>query len=325
MSQAFSIGALGGTFDHFHAGHQHFLFFAARQARHLIIGITTEKMIHNKDFSLLIQPFQQRYQAVQQYLTRLNLAGTFELIPLADPYGPTLEDPKIECLIVTELTESGSEKLNALRQSRGFPALPVKVCSMFRDEAGMILNSSRIRAGAVNRDGVVYDRVFQADLALTSEQRQQFQRPWGKLVQTPRENDGDSMICVVGDRCAQHFYEQHLRANLFIFDGTEQRKLQHLPFFTQLLPQVKLKNPAGCIQRSVVQTLQTWLTEDDWPKYLQIEGEEDLLAVAAVLLLPLGALVYYGQPGLGMVELEVSEAVKDQMHNILKTEVSQSS
>jgi hypothetical protein len=44
-----------------------------------------------------------------------------------------------------------------------------------------------------------------------------------------------------------------------------------------------------------------------------IEGEEDLVAAALVFALPLESVMYYGQPGEGMVKVRVSEELKERL------------
>jgi uncharacterized protein (UPF0218 family) len=44
-----------------------------------------------------------------------------------------------------------------------------------------------------------------------------------------------------------------------------------------------------------------------------IRGEEDLVTAVLLLLLPLQSLIYYGQPGEGMVEVVVSEELKEKI------------
>jgi uncharacterized protein (UPF0218 family) len=52
-------------------------------------------------------------------------------------------------------------------------------------------------------------------------------------------------------------------------------------------------------------------------EHLKVEGEEDLATVAIVLLTPLGTCIYYGQRDLGMIELRVTEKIKDEFRKQL--------
>ncbi|MDQ5951488.1 MAG: pantetheine-phosphate adenylyltransferase, partial [Patescibacteria group bacterium] len=106
---------LGGTFDHFHKGHQAFLLFASQLAQHLVIGITTPEMITHKKFSSQIQEYEMRADAVKSFTK--NFFNTVDVIPLTDPYGPTLLGSNVEALAATTATQSGAEAVNKKRES----------------------------------------------------------------------------------------------------------------------------------------------------------------------------------------------------------------
>ncbi|MBS7648640.1 GTP-dependent dephospho-CoA kinase family protein, partial [Candidatus Bathyarchaeota archaeon] len=70
------------------------------------------------------------------------------------------------------------------------------------------------------------------------------------------------------------------------------------------------------------------ITEDSWQVIgeaikskdsvgILVDGEEDLLAIVAVLLAPENSFVVYGQPGEGIVVIKVNEDSKRKMHEIL--------
>ena len=44
---------------------------------------------------------------------------------------------------------------------------------------------------------------------------------------------------------------------------------------------------------------------------IKVDGEEDLAGVPAILLSPLGSIVLYGQPSVGLVLVEVTEKKKE--------------
>ena len=50
---------------------------------------------------------------------------------------------------------------------------------------------------------------------------------------------------------------------------------------------------------------------------IKIQGEEDLLALPAILLAPLGSVVIYGQKDLGVVVVEVTEEKKEEVKKII--------
>ena len=70
----YRVAGLGGTFDHFHRGHERFILFAANLADHLQIGITTRELIQQKPLAELCQEYEARAQAVDEFCTRHNIS-----------------------------------------------------------------------------------------------------------------------------------------------------------------------------------------------------------------------------------------------------------
>lgn len=319
MAKPFSIGALGGTFDHFHAGHQLFLDFASTQAEHLVIGVTAQSFTESKQFASTIEPFEVRSEAVKNFCLQRQIS--FEIVELTDQFGPTLGQRQIDCLIVTELTKDGGEVLNQERANRGLSPLPVQVSKMFIDQSGEVLSSTRIREGVVSRQGSVYAEIFTQDFEFTEVQKQGFKDPWGEIVEIPAQSSSD-LIAVVGDRCSENFLQNAWKYHFLLYDLLEQRQPNSGNMVPMLTPHEVLANPSGGISSQVVAHLQKQIkifTRGNTDNHhLCIEGEEDLLAVALFLLLPLKSLVYYGQPGIGMIEVKVSEDVKEKAFDILK-------
>jgi hypothetical protein len=65
---------------------------------------------------------------------------------------------------------------------------------------------------------------------------------------------------------------------------------------------IKVKNPAGSISPSLLDAVKKCVLEKSGA--IEVEGEEDLAALAFLACAPYGALILYGQPGEGMVWLE---------------------
>lgn len=324
MKQYRAIG-MGGTFDHFHSGHRHFLDFAAALADTLVVGITTPELSTHKVSAEQIESFEQRQKSVEEYLTQNNIAH--EIFRLNDVYGPTLQAGKVDAIAVTEQTVSGGAVINAQRSTLGLPELPVHVCSLLHDLSGELISSTRVRRGKINRAGLIYATPIQDGLVLTPEQSAAFTTAQGPVVLTVDPTQLTMPTLVVGDIVSETFVQHHWPASLYIFDRRSARKQYESATLQELVAATSsttIANPAGQISKDAVTWLQQFcdnLTAQQMttPSVLQIEGEEDLITVAIVLLAPLGVRLYYGQPHQGMIELQITEAVKERFYQPFAT------
>jgi len=310
MRKLYEIVGLGGTFDHFHIGHEHFIKFASQFGQHLHIGVTHPKLTQAKTLANLIEPYETRKRAVKKFCKSHQISAN--ITQLNDIYGPTvIEKSKIKALVVTEDTLVGANKINQARTAMGLSQLPVHVCPLLKDKTDQIINSERIRAGKINRVGEIYQQVFAQDLVITDKQRQFFSQPQGVLVNQP-EAKNDSLICVVGDDSLKNFIQNNWHYDLAVYDLRQQRQIVDSPVLINLNPDVSVKNPAGSINSKLTQVLKKH-------KLIFVEGEEDLAAVALMLLLPLKSQIYYGQPNQGLIKMTITEEKKDQFYQILNT------
>jgi pantetheine-phosphate adenylyltransferase len=100
--------AVGGTFDHIHAGHKILLTMTALLATcSMVVGVTDDIMLIKKKHKELINPINERIQQVQEYLNNVKRGLTYDVVPINDPYGPTITDPTIDALVVSKETLKG--------------------------------------------------------------------------------------------------------------------------------------------------------------------------------------------------------------------------
>ncbi len=302
--------ALGGSFDHLHDGHKDFLLFAAEISKSLIIGITDQHMVLKKPYPELIQPTHVRKQAVLNFCNQNGIQA--KLITLNDPFGPTIEENTIEAVVCTTDTLPGANKINEIRSKLHLKELPIHVHKLKKDKEEIAtISAERIRAGEIDRAGNVYLSALREDLQLTEKMRGFFAKLHGNIFTTPTELQIKNAVkIVVGDSTLETFIKNDWHYNLGIFDKKRQRKEFESVILDSLTNIEKVNNTAGWIKTNAVQTLKDCIQNKNC-KHILVDGEEDLLAVIAVLLLPLGSYVYYGQPNQGMVECVVSEKVKE--------------
>jgi len=319
MKQYRAIG-LGGTFDHFHIGHQRFLEYAAEFADHLVVGITTPELTAHKLLAQSIESFETRKQAVESFLTAKGISG--ETFSLNDQFGPTLKDSQVEAVAVTEHTVTGGEAINQERTKLGLSPLPVHISTLVRDEHGDVISSTRIRLGEINRTGQLYKDLLQNGVTLTEAQTAFFKQPQGKLLSDVPKITVSVPIATVGDVVSESFLQAKVDVSLVVFDRKSARQAYTSSVLTE--PTQTLFNPAGRISTELSDWLRQFCQQlsHEWlprTQFLYIEGEEDLATVALVLLAPLQLRVYYGQPNQGIVELIIDEALKERFANVFRT------
>lgn len=311
----YHIIGLGGTFDHFHAGHEKFLKFASELSDILVIGVTNQNIAGRKTYPNSIEPYAKRVQTVGNFCRTHRILH--EIIELSDSVGTTTTDNRIEALAVTTETEIGGDQINQLREKNGLAKLPLHVCDLLTAADGQALHSDRIRAGECNRKGYIYSDLFTQTIAISEEQRLLLAQPQGEIVDKPRflaqKNTQSNPIILVGDSTIERFTANNWPFHIGVFDRMIQRKPAQ-GITLDIEPDFVVQNSAGSITPELARSIQKLLRSDlTKPRYLFVQGEEDLSAIPAVLLAPLGSVVYYGQPKIGLVEIVSSENVKAQL------------
>ncbi|KAJ7109520.1 hypothetical protein C8R44DRAFT_884547 [Mycena epipterygia] len=120
----FPVVALGGTFDHLHAGHKILLSMAAWIASEkLIVGVTDDALLTRKAHAHVLESLAQRIAAVRTFLCAFKPGLAYDIVPISDVYGPTGWDPNIQALVVSRETASGAASIASHRAAHGLPAL----------------------------------------------------------------------------------------------------------------------------------------------------------------------------------------------------------
>jgi pantetheine-phosphate adenylyltransferase len=66
-------------------------------------------MLLKKKHKELIDPTEKRVKNVEHYLNNVKRNITYEVVPITDPFGPTVTDPTIDALVVSKETLKGGD------------------------------------------------------------------------------------------------------------------------------------------------------------------------------------------------------------------------
>ncbi|OYT53648.1 MAG: hypothetical protein B6U72_05135 [Candidatus Altiarchaeales archaeon ex4484_2] len=157
-------------------------------------------------------------------------------------------------------------------------------------------------------------------LRLPSSLRRELKKPFGRVLGDVRELDAESDIIIcVGDRVSVDVLEAGLKPRVIVYDCRIKRESIELPSSIKKhkAKLVEVKNPPGSLTPEAFNALERAL--DSGLEYkIFVDGEEDLVALAAIKLAPLGSLVVYGQPGEGLVAVEVDGVMKEKVNKIME-------
>ena len=162
---------------------------------------------------------------------------------------------------------------------------------------------------------------------VTPELRVKLKEPFGILIRgsfaktmSKMENivklEKPPKIVSVGDTVSRNLHEHQMNPELSITDGKrKRRRIRPETFKDKNI--VHVRNPQGTITEEAITAIREAL-ESNERVHIIVDGEEDLLALIAVLYAPEKSLVVYGQPHEGIVVIKVTSEKKDRAKEVLK-------
>ncbi|MFX1356556.1 MAG: pantetheine-phosphate adenylyltransferase [Promethearchaeota archaeon] len=136
---------MGGTFDHLHAGHKYLISTALSLSEKVVIGLTTEKLLKNKKFFSKLEDYKTRQNNLREFIKSIADLNRVEIIELNDHYGPPVNEPEYEGLIVSKETYKTGLEINEIREKKGFKPLIIIVIPMIKDKNNKKISSTAIR------------------------------------------------------------------------------------------------------------------------------------------------------------------------------------
>ncbi|WP_436345965.1 GTP-dependent dephospho-CoA kinase family protein [Natronorubrum sp. FCH18a] len=175
-------------------------------------------------------------------------------------------------------------------------------------------------ASASNDDAAPAD-VDDQLLVLPDDLRHELKEPMG-----PIETDADVLLegvdgplIAVGDVVTYHFLQAGRAPDVALVDERTKRSAVDEEIRKTVTESTHLEavNPPAEISAEVIEALLEGLASDE-PTTILVEGEEDLVALPAIVAAPEGASVVYGQPDEGMVHVKVSDDHRTEMRALLE-------
>jgi cytidyltransferase-like protein len=302
----YRLAALGGTFDRLHRGHRDFLQFALSKSDYVVLGLTSDTYIKKYKDGLGIESYEVRKKNLQTFLKSILKENRVKIVAIDDPFGPTiLPEYKFDAIIVTQGTIKGGEEINKKRKEMRLLDLPLEVFSLIKEVHGAPIASSTIRK-------VIF--------ALPAHLRSLLQEPWGKVTGKAPHSINPEKTITVGDVTTKMFLDQGIHPRLAIIDlciGREYfvKKIEELGFSSDQAV-IHVKNPAATITPELITAIhKAFLSSKRF--LIVVEGEEDLAVLPVLLEADNGFSVFYGQPGQGMVEVEVNDKIKKRTQDLI--------
>jgi cytidyltransferase-like protein len=145
--------SVGGTFDVMHKGHWFLLEETFNVGDKAIVGITSDDFVASMRKKHTVENYKNRLKVVKEFLKEKGFLDRAEIVPLSDPFGPTIDSDEIEGIVVSEDTEVTAEVINKMRVERGKKPLLIFVITMVLADDGKPISSTRVRKQEVDRHG----------------------------------------------------------------------------------------------------------------------------------------------------------------------------
>jgi GTP-dependent dephospho-CoA kinase len=171
-----------------------------------------------------------------------------------------------------------------------------------------------------------------ARLLLTESLRERLKAPLGRLISGTSsecnqalkrvfEVERPQMLILVGDTISRNAVQFGIRPDVIVIDQRELRG-EAVEFNHEKKHVFRAINEPATINLLAWQAISEAVERRD--AVVIIDGEEDLLALVAILAAPIGSIVAYGQPGSGIVVVRISDAEKEEIsalvHQMIKAD-----
>ncbi len=154
--------------------------------------------------------------------------------------------------------------------------------------------------------------------------REKLKSPLGRLIKNQdiskvsvgKEFEACTLKVAVGDATTETLVTLGFTPDVHILDGREMRERRAIPK-SDFNSEIRTINPAGTLTDESIQAISKSLNSK-MPVRIIVEGEKDLLVLPILALYPVGTVVVYGQPRLGLVFIHLDEYFKKSALSIIR-------
>ncbi len=151
--------------------------------------------------------------------------------------------------------------------------------------------------------------------------RGKFKETHGKIVRSYSEIDYDyKKLITIGDFVSYKAITSGVNPDMLVYDGKTKRSEKD-SVRKKALDEYKMdstviiRNDPGTISEEAMEFFKNY--KFDMRVKVFVKGEEDMLSVLAVLYAPIGSMVVYGIPDIGMTCVKVDDDIKEKARLLL--------
>ncbi|KAJ8414379.1 hypothetical protein AAFF_G00052490 [Aldrovandia affinis] len=148
--QTYSDVVVGGTFDRLHGAHKTLLNISCLLAnKRFVIGLCDSELLKKKVLKELIEPYALRVERLQEFLQDVKPSLQYEIVPLSEPFGPSITDSNLQCIVVSEETRRGGEAVNKKRLENGLSELVLHEIQVIKDAHHSEIEEEKISSSSL--------------------------------------------------------------------------------------------------------------------------------------------------------------------------------
>ncbi len=292
-----------------------------------------------------VQIYSERKKGLEGFLGREGLLERAKIIKIDDVYGKAAESDELEAIAVTCDSLPGAQFINMKRNEKGLQELQVIKIKLVNAEDQRKISSTRIRLGQIDRLGRMLDRLKPFGYTIPENLRNNLKLPQDTLLKNKNSfakvipglrselnKHRQTVFVTVGDQVTRLVNLHKIKVDLAIVDFRVKRRKIYSSMSDLLFESgqedlkniITVKNQPGKITKTLVSAIRISLdriSSDGKPRIIKVIGEEDLAAVPAIILSPLGSVVIYGQPNEGVVVVRVTEKKKRELIKMMEESI----